>query len=758
MSALRNTVYGWFKRHLKPTEAQFRAFFNAIWFKDEAIPVDKVDNLPNLLNEKADTQVVTAELLNKVDKVKDKGLSTNDFTTEEKKKLRNLVNTALNDTLTSTSVEEALTANQGRVLKGFIDAINKILASDDVSLDELQEVVLYIKQNRKTLNALSIPNIAGLQEALNNLTTAITTAETNAKNHAKALDDTIKVGGRNLAKLADINAEYKVETTEKFSLSTWEGLFIKNEKLVLEAGKTYTISFNLELKNKVKPTALEYKSGFALSVANATDNVLMTTDKLKNVGDKETIVKTFVCPPLANKSLVFYSNRYSSGNDIIEVTDLMIEKSTKHSNWRPSLEDAIPSPNYFVNYTETTPDEFVNRLGSFHSFSRYQKFNTRFKILDEFYKGKQIYESKISFSGLRLPHSVEGRLKLTFAARINPNKTGVVNNEVIVRSNAYSEVYANGMAKTTKYVNNLTRQWQVFTYYFEDGWNAYKIYSDGQGRKHISCIFLKSEGLQISDIKLIILNDKPLKDLQIPEAPTVNDFIDITQSMSSVIIYSKHFSSLSGFNKFLPDEEKQGVAQFRTPEYSHFRHVKILNSANKLYFLQKEKKYRVTMRAKVVNPMNNGLKVSINKKVAPYESILQYNLSSNLTSQYKIIDCGVFQMPYDSVSFNVRIYNVFSATDENAGLFIEWIRVEEDDGIVICDKYGIEKYDLLKGGNKLKFGEGIVINQATGVIKPNLNTMVLPQATNHTDAGTKGVAIGGFYINSSTGVLTKRLS
>ncbi|MFW2307554.1 hypothetical protein [Aliarcobacter butzleri] len=71
------------------------------------------------------------------------------------------------DTLDSNSIDKPLSANQGRVLKEFIDAINEILDSDDTTLDELQEIVSFIKQNKSTLDNLSVNNIAGLEIALN---------------------------------------------------------------------------------------------------------------------------------------------------------------------------------------------------------------------------------------------------------------------------------------------------------------------------------------------------------------------------------------------------------------------------------------------------------------------------------------------------------------------------------------------------------------------------------------------------------------
>jgi hypothetical protein len=47
-----------------------------------------------------------------------------------------------------------------------INAINTVLVSDDTSLDQMQELVTFIKLNKVTLDTLGIANIAGLQAAL----------------------------------------------------------------------------------------------------------------------------------------------------------------------------------------------------------------------------------------------------------------------------------------------------------------------------------------------------------------------------------------------------------------------------------------------------------------------------------------------------------------------------------------------------------------------------------------------------------------
>ncbi len=94
------------------------------------------------------------------------------------------------DILTSTNSSKILSANQGRVLNELIvslstrlDNIDTLLASDDTTIDEIQEIVDYIKQNRTDLEALGISNISGLQTSLNTLQTNIDTVQTNLTNH-----------------------------------------------------------------------------------------------------------------------------------------------------------------------------------------------------------------------------------------------------------------------------------------------------------------------------------------------------------------------------------------------------------------------------------------------------------------------------------------------------------------------------------------------------------------------------------------------
>lgn len=89
----------------------------------------------NAYKDEINTQIsnINEAINNKVDKVHGKELSTNDFTDEDKQKLDSIESgankTVVNNTLTSTSTEEALSAGQGKALN------DKIL--------ELKDVVLY---------------------------------------------------------------------------------------------------------------------------------------------------------------------------------------------------------------------------------------------------------------------------------------------------------------------------------------------------------------------------------------------------------------------------------------------------------------------------------------------------------------------------------------------------------------------------------------------------------------------------------------
>jgi hypothetical protein len=58
----KNTIKNWFKTGLKPTQAQFWATWDSFWHKEEKIPITAIDDIENILNAKAEAEVLTHHL------------------------------------------------------------------------------------------------------------------------------------------------------------------------------------------------------------------------------------------------------------------------------------------------------------------------------------------------------------------------------------------------------------------------------------------------------------------------------------------------------------------------------------------------------------------------------------------------------------------------------------------------------------------------------------------------------------------------
>lgn len=92
-----NTLKNWFKTNLKPTQSQFWSWLDSYWHKDEQIPIAQIEDISNILNDKADAQALTNHLTdanahanefsNKMDKDGAKVLTDVNFSQEDKDKL-----------------------------------------------------------------------------------------------------------------------------------------------------------------------------------------------------------------------------------------------------------------------------------------------------------------------------------------------------------------------------------------------------------------------------------------------------------------------------------------------------------------------------------------------------------------------------------------------------------------------------------------------------------------------------------------------
>ena len=111
--------------------------------------------------------------------------------------------TDVQNNLESTETSYPLSANQGRILKGYIDAINTTLTSDNVDLDTLQEVVDFIEANKDTLDSLTISNIAGLQTTLDGKVDVIVGKGLSTEDFTTAF----KTKLQNIADSAEVNVQ-----------------------------------------------------------------------------------------------------------------------------------------------------------------------------------------------------------------------------------------------------------------------------------------------------------------------------------------------------------------------------------------------------------------------------------------------------------------------------------------------------------------------------------------------------------------------
>ena len=96
---------------------------------------NQIESYQNEVNSEINN--INEAINNKVDKVEGKGLSTNDYTTTEKNKLAGIATSAnkttVNNTLTSTSTTEALSAAQGKALNDKIANLKSKVLYDNSS-------------------------------------------------------------------------------------------------------------------------------------------------------------------------------------------------------------------------------------------------------------------------------------------------------------------------------------------------------------------------------------------------------------------------------------------------------------------------------------------------------------------------------------------------------------------------------------------------------------------------------------------------
>ena len=221
------------------------------------------------------------------------------------------------DNLTSTATNRTLSANQGKVLKGLIDNINTLIASDDTTLDEIQEIVNYIKQNKTDLETLGVSNIAGLQAELDGLANSITTINASLENKVD------KVVGRDLSennftdyyknKLSGIDAGAEVNVQSDWNATSGD-TFIKNKPTSFPpSSHTHTpTEVGLENLPNAKSDSTSLDSSSTLATSKAVKNVKDFAGNYNNLTNKPSSL-----PPSSHN----HDDRYYTESEMSEIID-----------------------------------------------------------------------------------------------------------------------------------------------------------------------------------------------------------------------------------------------------------------------------------------------------------------------------------------------------------------------------------------------------------------------------------------------------
>lgn len=292
---------------------------------------------------------------NKVDKVPGKILSSNDFTNELRTKLEGLQNVDISQLLPKGGY-----TGTAQNLKELIDNIMRILQSPDTELDELREIVAFIKQNKRTLDTLGINNIAGLQDALNGKSpNDHTHSEYAPKNHRHNWDDIDEKPAFDYLPTTGgtVNGNITANSFIKNSSSNEKVLLggggeielseLKNENIKV-GGRNYVL--NSKERKKITPTSPGFVTGYELSInleagetyvlnyKNYGERVLSILWSISNSWENSQTITQGI-PFIAKENYKILRFHTAVLNKLCDFEMIKLEKGNKPTDWSPAPED-----------------------------------------------------------------------------------------------------------------------------------------------------------------------------------------------------------------------------------------------------------------------------------------------------------------------------------------------------------------------------------------------------------------------------------
>jgi hypothetical protein len=285
-----NTIKQWFRTGLKPKQEQFWDWLDSFRHKDDKIPAADIEGMDALLLSKADKAVLDDHLINdtahgslfgaKEDKNK-KGVANGYAPLDAFTKLASQYLNIVNDLVTGGTTS-LLSAEQGKLLQAQVTAINTLLASDNVNLDNVQEIVDAIETVQASLSTILV----------NDLTTGGTTKALTAEmgKTLKGLIDTLTtiVSGKQ-----DISNQIEVSAST-YILDSWHGktvLFTASCTVTVPAsfvnagttfeGKTFTgVTITWAITSpktwlEGTPSATTEKQIFTFMQRNGTNSIML---------------------------------------------------------------------------------------------------------------------------------------------------------------------------------------------------------------------------------------------------------------------------------------------------------------------------------------------------------------------------------------------------------------------------------------------------------------------------------------------------